>query len=101
MKILTSINHLSIIVILILFSCIAEGQIMWENQQDVASAVNGNHRPQIAVDRSGNPLIIWENASKVMFTRWNGAGFDQPRAINPSNMTVAGASWMGPDIASY
>lgn len=102
MKILSQhLKQYTFLSALLMIAMTSSAQIMWENQQDVASAATGNHRPQIAVDRSGNPLIIWENASKVMFTRWNGTGFDQPRSINPSNMTIAGASWMGPDIASH
>ena len=74
---------------------------MWENQRDVASAVTGNHYPRIKTDREGNPLIIWENAKDVIFTRWNGTDFDTPKIINPNNIDVAGASWMGPDLAAH
>ncbi len=36
-----------------------------------------------------------------MFSRWTGSSFTTPVIVNPTAMDVAGASWMGPDIASH
>ncbi|MDQ3016697.1 MAG: T9SS type A sorting domain-containing protein [Bacteroidota bacterium] len=57
--------------------------------------------PRIVTDAAGEPLILWYNASKAMFSRWNGSGFDTPVAVHPLSMKVAGAGWMGPDIAAH
>ena len=36
-----------------------------------------------------------------MYSRWNGTAFEDPFMLNPLPMTVAGASWMGPDIVAH
>src|SRR4030095_85814 len=79
----------------------AQCQVTWNSAIDVAPSTSGNHHPRIVTDASGNPLVIWFHADRVMFTRWNGVDFDSPRLLNPPSVTVAGASWMGPDIAAH
>src|SRR5687767_10223445 len=92
----------------ILFFCLfavcslsAISQIIWDSQVNVAAALNGNKQPKIAIDASRNPMLVWYHASRVMFSRYDGTAFETPRIINPTTMTVAGASWMGPDIATH
>ena len=79
----------------------AQNAITWNNGMALAPASSGNEHPRMAVDRSGNPLVIWHHASRCMFSRWNGTAFTTPVIINPVSITVAGASWMGPDIAAH
>lgn len=69
---------------------------------DVSSGSYGNLHPRIAADASGNPMVIWGNLmdESVYFSKWNGVSFSQPVKLNPSWLTIATASWMGPDIAA-
>ena len=46
-------------------------------------------------------LLIWHHSAKAMFSRWNGTTFTTPVMVHPMSITVAGASFMGPDIASH
>ncbi|MBP7388754.1 MAG: T9SS type A sorting domain-containing protein [Chitinophagales bacterium] len=94
--------------LLIIFSCInsfvfAQSGITWGMMgMDIANNTHDNMQPRIAVDGSGNPLIIWGRMSdeSVFFSRWNGTAFTAPVKLNPAWLTVATASWMGPDIAA-
>ena len=81
----------------------AQSGITWGMMgMDIANSSHDNMQPRIAVDGSGNPLVIWGRMSdeSVFFSRWNGTAFTAPVKLNPSGMTVATASWMGPDIAA-
>src|SRR5688500_17206945 len=84
-----------------LCSMSAISQIIWDPQVNVAAASSGNNHPRIALDASGNPMLVWYHTNRVMFSRYDGTAFETPRIINPTSMTVAGASWMGPDIATH
>jgi hypothetical protein len=79
----------------------AQSPIQWNAEMNVAPSSSGNEHPRIALDRSGNPLVIWHHVSRCMFSKWNGSAFTTPVLLNPASMTIAGASWMGPDIASH
>lgn len=96
-------NKLTIFLLLI-FSLNASPQsgISWETGKNVSSSNLGNFHPRIATDGSGNPMIIWGRSSdgSVFFTRWYGSAFTTPLKLNPSWLSIATASWMGPDIAS-
>jgi hypothetical protein len=86
-----------------LATCIAaNAQITWTMGMNISTNTYSNLRPRITLDRSGNPLVIWGRMSDeaVFFSRWNGTMFTTPVKLN-STITVATASWMGPDIASY
>lgn len=75
--------------------------INWNNAADVSNmSMYGNNFPRIVVDANGNPLVIWNNGSNLYFSRWNGTGFLTPIQLNTNGSSVAGANWMGPDIAS-
>ncbi len=94
-----------ILLILAIFSglCIsAQNKINWDISMNISSNVYGNMHPRIAMDRSGNPMVVWGRMSDgaVMFARWNGSTFNTPVKLNPSWLSTANASWMGPDIAS-
>ena len=94
--------------LLALFLCIntfvfAQSGITWGMMaMDIANNTHDNMQPHIAVDGSGNPLVIWGrmNDESVFFSRWNGTAFTAPVKLNPSWLTVATASWMGPAIAA-
>jgi len=79
----------------------SQSNISWNMAMSVASSSSGNNHPRIATDANGNPLVLWWHASRAMFSRWNGTAFTAPVLINPASMTVAGAGWMGPDIAAH
>ena len=91
---------LLITIYFVLFSA-ADAQIIWDAPINIAPATSGNNHPRIVTDAAGNPLVVWYHSNRVKFTRWDGTAFETPRNINPSGMTVAGANWMGPDIASH
>lgn len=80
----------------------AFAQVTWTTPAAVASgATYGNFHPRVAINRAGNPYIMWgkSNAS-AYFVRWTGAGFSSP--IKPSgSLTVFSQSWAGPDMAAY
>lgn len=78
----------------------ANAQVTWGPGKDVDSISYGKNYPRIVTDRSGDPIVIWNFNSKVMFARWNGSGFASPIALNAGNVQVAGGNWMGPDIAA-
>lgn len=78
-----------------------QGQINWSEKLELASSSYGNNRPRTVSDQTGNPIVIWGNDGNVMLSKWNGASFSTPTQINPPNVTVAEATWMGPEIASY
>lgn len=79
----------------------AQNEITWGTGMNVATSSTGNDHPRMDVTRSGDPLIIWNNSGKAMFSRWNGTAFTAPVVLNPLTMNVAGADWMGPDIAAH
>lgn len=78
----------------------AQTGISWNAASDIVSA-NGNNHPRIAIDGSGNPLILWSFNMAAMFTRWDGSAFATPVPLSPSNIDIAGGAWMGPDIVSH
>jgi hypothetical protein len=94
-----------IIILLLVVSLKASTQsgINWNVATNISTNVYDNMHPRIVLDAAGNPLIIWGRASdeSVFFSRWNGTTFTTPIKLNPAWLTVATASWMGPDIASH
>src|SRR6185295_4545046 len=80
----------------------AQNSITWSAGTNVAASSYGNLHPRIVTDGAGNPVIIWGRMSdqSVFISRWNGSAFTTPVNVNPSWLTVATASWMGPDIAA-
>ena len=93
---------ITISLMLVSMGSFAQSAITWSAGMNVAANSYGNMHPRMVVDGSGNPLIIWGRMSdaSVLFSRWNGTAFTVPVKLNPSGMSVATASWMGPDIAS-
>ena len=85
------------------FLSLSQSGITWINGNNISSNQSGNMHPRISLDRQGNPLVVWGRMSDaaVMFSKWNGSQFTTPVKMNPPWMTVASASWMGPDIATY
>jgi len=81
----------------------AQSNINWSIGSNIAANTFGNNHPRVTMDAAGNALVVWGRSSdqSVFFSRWTGASFSAPLKLNPSWMTVATASWMGPDIASH
>ena len=80
----------------------AFSQITWNGGMNISTNAYSSMHPRITLDAAGNPLVIWGRMSdeSVFFSRWNGTMFTTPVKLNGS-LTVATASWMGPDIASH
>ncbi len=96
--------HQSRFALVALFLCAifrTQGQITWNPVMDIAPSHDGNQRPRIVTDRSGNPLVIWGKSGNVMFSRWAGEAFTTPVQLNPDSIPIAQADWMGPDIAAH
>lgn len=95
-----------VIIILALFCCLqsfAQNGINWSPAIDVAGmSMYGNLHPRIALDNSGEPMVLWgkTGANQAYFSRWNGINFSTPVLLNPG-LPVFSASWAGPDMASY
>jgi len=95
-------NILVISFLLFSISVSAQSGITWTTGTDIYNNTYSNMHPRMALDRQGNPLIVWGKMSdeSVYFSRWNGTMFTTPVKLN-GTMTVAAASWMGADIASH
>ncbi len=76
-------------------------QLTWSPAADVASSTYGKNHPRIAMDRSGNALVIWNYNRDLMFSKWNGTAFSTPVQLEPNGVDVAGGAWMGPHIATH
>ena len=94
-------NIITLILIVSALKINAQSGITWGMGMNVAPSTSGNQHPRMTLDRSGNPMLVWHHSSRAMFSRWNGTAFTTPVMVNPMNITVAGATWMGPDIASH
>ena len=90
-------------ILLIVFCLSASAQITWTPGMNISSNSFSNMHPRIALDRAGNPMMVWGRMSdeSVFFSKWNGTMFTTPIKLNPTWMTIATASWQGPDIASH
>ena len=80
--------------------CIAQTGITWNPGMNIITA-SGNNHPRIAVDRSGNPMLVWNYNLSALYSRWDGNAFTTPIPLNPAGIEVAGAAWMGPDITTH
>lgn len=80
----------------------AQDGINWNTASDISTGNYGNAYPRIALAGSGNPVVVWGDMmnQSVYFSRWSGTSFSTPLKLNPSWMSVASASWMGPDMAT-
>ncbi len=81
---------------------VAQSGITWNSGLNIAANTYSNMHPRLCVDGSGNPMVIWGrmNDQSVFFSKWNGSTFSTPLKLNDT-LTIATASWMGPDIASH
>lgn len=79
-------------------STFGQNQITWDVTSDVSSSSFGYSFPRIVQDGGGDPVISWVHNSHMYFSRWNGTEFTTPISLN--SFPIAGAGWMGPDIAS-
>lgn len=97
-------KFLSSITLIVFASTVyAQNGITWNSMDmDIANNSYDNMHPRIVMDGSGNPLVVWGRMSDeaVFLAKWNGTTFSTPVKLNPSWLTVATASWMGPDIAA-
>ncbi|HLG35406.1 MAG TPA: T9SS type A sorting domain-containing protein [Bacteroidia bacterium] len=92
---------ITLLLIILSLSVSAQSQITWGAGTNIAASASGNNHPRVVTDAAGNPLVIWGNANRAMFSRWNGTAFTTPVMLNPMTMTIAEESWMGPDIAAH
>lgn len=82
------------------FNSYSQTGITWGITGDV-SLTDNNEQPRIVLDKNDNPMVLWGATGNVMFSRWDGTNFIPAVQINPISVTVATASWQGPDIASF
>jgi hypothetical protein len=97
-------NHLLRTLLLLMLTVFARdlsSQVTWNEPIDVAPSSFGNVRPRITNNASGNPLLIWGKSSDLMYSRWDGSAFTTPVRLNPSGVTIASATWMGPELAAH
>ncbi len=97
-------NHLMKAAFILLITVISSdlfSQVNWNEPIDVAPSSFGNVRPRITHNASGNPLIIWGKSADLMYTRWDGSAFTTPIRLNPNGVTIASATWMGPELAAH
>ncbi|MBX7109611.1 MAG: T9SS type A sorting domain-containing protein [Chitinophagales bacterium] len=80
----------------------AQNTITWTIETEVAMNSYENLHPRIVTNGSGDAIVIWGRASdeSIFISRWDGSSFTMPVKLNPSWLTIATASWMGPDIAA-
>ena len=93
-------KQFTLLVLILSLSLSVQSQISWNMGMNIASSASGNHHPRIVTDAAGNPLVLWGNAARAMFSRWNGTAFTAPVMINPMTLNIAEGNWMGPEIAS-
>ena len=74
--------------------------LTWSAPLDVAMSMYGNQHPRVVLDGSGNPLLLWGDSDKAMFSRWNGTSFSTPVQVSPMPIQIFAQSWAGPDIAA-
>src|SRR5688572_15746205 len=89
--------------VLLMVPAIGQSGITWNAAINVNSmTMYGNEHPRIVLDRSGDPMVLWGNASNnnAYFSKWNGSGFNTPVIVN-TGVPVFAASWAGPDITSH
>jgi hypothetical protein len=76
--------------------------ITWGTPVSIYSVdANHNNHPRIALNRSGNPYVIFgQTDTRVYFSKWTGTAFSAPVVVSGS-LTVFSQSWAGPDMAAY
>ena len=94
-------SKLILTILMVFMLTFLNAQIIWDDQINIGPSSAGNHHPRIVLDASGNPLVVWTNHDRLMYSRWNGTSFETPKSLNPPGMNIAGASWMGPQIAAH
>lgn len=98
---LNQLMKTSILLLVTFISSDMCSQVTWNEPMEVAPASFGNVRPRMTSNASGSPLIIWGKSSDLMYSRWDGAAFTTPIRLNPSGVTIASATWMGPELAAH
>ncbi len=98
-------KQISIILLIVSATCIRSfSQVIWSAPVTVTTGSTfSNLHPRIALDRSGNPLVLWGKANMAAyFSKWSGTSFTPPTALNPmSTLPVFSLDWAGPDLASF
>ena len=75
--------------------------ITWGTPTAVYSVSGSNLHPRIALNRSGNPYVLWgETDTRAYFSKWNGTSFTAP-VVPSGSLTVFAQSWAGPAMAAY
>jgi hypothetical protein len=76
--------------------------ITWGTPVSIYSIdANHNNFPRIALNRSGNPYVIFgQTDTRVYFSKWTGSAFSAPVAVSGA-LTVFSQSWAGPGLAAY
>lgn len=80
---------------------IGKTQINWSPEQSVAPSAFGSSFPKAVMGKNDTPYISWNKGGKIYFTQWNGVNFNTPIQVNPDTIPIAGADWMGPEMAVF
>lgn len=90
------------ILILIDIQLNAQTSLLWNTTQDLASSSFGNNHPRIVMNGTESPVVVWgrDSDASLLCSYWDGTKFSTPLKLN-TNITIATASWMGPDIAAH
>ena len=90
--------------ICLLFSWFVNGQsIDWSDPIPVASPAFGFSQPRLVFNGDGDPVFLWSNEGqhKIFSCRYVDGQMTDPIQINPLNTAYFGASWAGPELASF
>lgn len=96
-------QHSALLALVLLSKMAAQAQgLQWGPVIDCAPEDAGALRPRIAINASGEPVVLWSNAaSNACFAAvGQGAGFGPAQRLNPDGTELAAADWQGPSIAA-
>lgn len=74
--------------------------IVWEDPIAVAPETYDNNRPRMALNASGQPVVMWgqNSGNQVHVAVFNGSAFDYVGNILPEGVEAFTADWAGPDL---
>ena len=74
--------------------------IVWEDPIPVAPETYDNNRPRMALNATGQPVVMWgqNSGNQVHVAVFNGAAFDYVGNILPEGVEAFTADWAGPDL---
>ena len=69
------------------------------------NSMYGKTRPRIAINRSGEPVVMWSRSSTnqvyISTKNFGSQSFNTPVKVTPDGIEAFVANWAGPDVASF